>query len=98
MLRRGTEFWRCVITGEVPVDLPPVPAPIIANRTYDFSENNQWCSEAFAWLENRAAADKCKDAEKILKTLVPEDAKKVTGAGVYISRDRVGRLSLRADK
>ena len=47
---------------------------------------------------NKPLADECTNAEKILKHLMPEDAKKALGHGVQITRDRVDRLSLRPSK
>ena len=44
---------------------------------------------------NKEAADDCKEAEKVLKSLVPADAKRCTGYGVRITRNRAGSLSLR---
>jgi hypothetical protein len=37
----------------------------------------------------------CADAAKVLKSLVPPDARKAFGYDVQITRDRAGRLSLR---
>jgi hypothetical protein len=85
----------CVAKRIPPVALPEVAAPIDASKVYDMSGNNSWAAGANDWLVNKDAADKCKDAEKILKSLVPEDAKKCHGHDIQITRDRAGRLSLR---
>lgn len=98
MIRRGKQFMDCVRNLRPPVVLPPVPSPIMATKVYDWSTDNRWCDQAGVWLENREAAERCKDAEKTLKSFVPDDAKKVHGGGVFISRDRAGRLSLRESK
>jgi Zn finger protein HypA/HybF involved in hydrogenase expression len=57
--------------------------------------NNAWAASAADWIESKDAADRCKDAEKVLKAAVPAEAKKCHGHGVQITRDRAGRLSLR---
>jgi hypothetical protein len=57
--------------------------------------NNKWAAHADEWIKTKPAADTCKDAEKSLKALVPDDAKKCHGYGIQITRDRAGRLSLR---
>lgn len=95
MIVRGRQFMDCVAVRRPPVALPAVPAPIVATKTYDLSTNNSWADAAFIWLDSHPAAGRCKDAEKILKSLVPEDAKKCFGAGVIITKDRSNRMYLR---
>ena len=95
MVKRGERFMRSVRTRTPPVVLPAVPAPADASKIYDMTGNNTWAGSAADWLENKDAADVCKNAEKILKSIVPEDAKKCHGHAVQITRDRAGRLSLR---
>jgi hypothetical protein len=75
--------------------LDAVPAPIDASKVYDMTGNNSWAAAGSEWLSTKEAAANNKTAEKILKALVPEDAKKCEGHEVRIARDRVGRLSLR---
>jgi predicted heme/steroid binding protein len=95
MVKRATAFMECVRTKTIPVDIAePVPAPV-PGKVYDMSSSNSWSSEAYLWRENIAGKRLAEMAEKSLKALVPPDAKKCHGAGIYISRDRVGRLSLR---
>jgi len=96
LVARGSQFMNCVRMRTPPVALPPAPVPIVADKTYDMQGNNVWGSAADAWLQHRDAAEACKNAEKVLKAAVPADAKKAVGYGVQVTRDRVGRLSLRA--
>ncbi len=98
MVKRGQQFMHCVETGRAPVALPAVPAPVDASKVYDMSLNNSWAIRAEEWLRNYDAAEIVKAAEKILKSLVPADAKKCFGHEVQITRDRAGRLSLREIK
>jgi predicted phage-related endonuclease len=95
MIRRGAQFMQHVANKTPPVALEAVPAPIDASKVYDMTGNNYWSDAADSWLITKDAADMCKTAEKILKSLVPEDAKKCHGHLVQITRDRAGRLSLR---
>jgi YqaJ-like viral recombinase domain len=95
MIARGRQFMSFVERRVPPVVLPAVPAPIDANRIYDMTGQNQWASSAASWFEHRTSAELCADAVKILKSLVPPDAKKCFGHGVQITRDRANRLSLR---
>ena len=97
MLKRGKQFMDCVAAKHPPVVLPAVPAPADASKVYDFSAINSWCSHAADWLDSKDAGKRADDASKILKGMTPADAKKVFGAGVRITRDRAGRLSLRED-
>lgn len=99
MVARGEQFMRFVAAREPPVelDLEPVEAPKDWQKIYSMNGNNQWAYSAGLWLESKDAAAQCRDAEKILKNLVPADAKKAHGHGVQITRDRAGRLSLREE-
>jgi predicted phage-related endonuclease len=97
MISRGAQFWRCVEQCTPPVVLDPVAPPTDATKIIDMTGNNSWASSASVWLETKLQADVCKDAEKILKSLVPADAKKCHGHGIQITRDRAGRLSLREE-
>jgi predicted phage-related endonuclease len=98
MLRRGRTFMEFVWTKKPPVDMPPIEPPADAHKVYDMNGSNAWGAAASVWRETKPQADTCKEAEKILKSLVPEDAKKCHGHGVQITRDRTRRLSLREAK
>jgi hypothetical protein len=95
MVKRGQQFMYCVRDRRPPIELPAVPAPADASKVYDYSKNNFWNVHAAAWLSTREAAKTNTETALILKNVVPDDAKKVTGAGIMITRDRAGRLSLR---
>ncbi len=98
MVKRGQQFMDFVERRIPPVVLPPVPPPVDASKIYDMAGNESWVHSAQRWLQTHGAAETAKDAEKVLKSLVPEDAVKCIGASVRITRDRAGRLSLREDK
>lgn len=98
MVRRGQQFMDCVKARRLPVALEPVAAPIDATKTYDMEGNNTWADQAAEWLATRPFADRCEQASKLLKAIVPDDAKKAFGHGIQITRDRAGRLSLRESK
>lgn len=93
--RRAEIFMQYVHDMTPPVALPSVAAPVKPEKVYDFTTNNQWCSEAVTWMTTRAAAKDFVAAEKTLKSLVPPDAMRVFGADVECKRDRAGRLSLK---
>lgn len=95
MVARGHQFMDFVQRRVPPVDLPAIPVPADATKTYDMTGNNSWANDAVAWVTHRPAFERCRDAEKNLKAIVPEDARKCHGHGVQITRDRAGRLSLR---
>jgi predicted phage-related endonuclease len=95
MIARGEQFMAHVRNRTPPVVLDAVPAPIDASRVYDMTGDNTWAAAGADWLLNKGAAEACKMCEKVLKARVPDDAKKCEGHGVRITRDRVGRLSLR---
>lgn len=92
---RADAFMLCVRALTPPVVCAPVAAPVKAEKSYDYSTNNHWCSEAVTFLKTRTAAKDFAASEKTLKGLVPSDAMRVTGAGIECKRDRAGRLSIR---
>lgn len=94
--RRAVDFMRCVDNLTPPVALEPIAAKIPAVNLYDMTSNNVWGDSAVTWLENIEASRKADTAAKMLKSLVPADAKICRGRGVEISRDRASRLSLKA--
>jgi predicted phage-related endonuclease len=95
MLARGRQFMDCVTARRPPVALPAVPPPIDVSKYYDMTGRNEWANAAATWLITKGSARDHADAEKYLKSIVPPDARKCTGYGVVITRDRAGRLSLR---
>src|SRR5262249_14782031 len=52
---RIAEFWQCVETLTPPFEMETKLAPVAAIKEYDFSGNNEWCSLAGGWLENKAS-------------------------------------------
>jgi predicted phage-related endonuclease len=94
--RRATEFWLCVEDLRPPFSVPPVPPPVVAERIVDMGSSNSWCDSAATWLANLPAKKLAVAAEAALKALVEDDVAKCHGAGVTISRNRAGSLSLRA--
>jgi|SRR5215475_3190630 len=97
LLRRGLQFMDAVRAKRPPVVLPAVPPPVSQWREYNMAGNDQWRRFAEQWLQTIGAVDACKEAEKVLKSLVPEDARKCFACGVRITRNRAGALSLRQD-
>jgi len=98
MIERGSQFIDCVRARRVPVALPAVAPPADATKIIDMTGNNAWAVRADEWLRNFDAVAIAKEAEKVLKSLVPADAKKCHGHQIQITRDRAGRLSLREIK
>lgn len=92
---RADVFMKCVHALVPPVVQAAVAAPVRAEKAYDYSQNNHWCSEAVTWIANRTASKDFAAAEKTLKGLVPADAARVSGGGLECKRDRAGRLSIR---
>jgi predicted phage-related endonuclease len=97
LMRRGAQFMDFVRRRVPPFVLPPAPPPIDASKVYDFTSNNSWAFSATDWLLNKDAAVCAENASKALKAMVPADAKKCSGHGVRITRNRAGHLSLRVD-
>jgi predicted phage-related endonuclease len=98
MLARGWTFIQHVRNKTPPVDMPMVPLPVDATRVVDMTGNNEWANQSGIWSDLRDSAAAYDDAAKILKSLVPPDAKRCFGHGVQITRNRLGHLSLREMK
>lgn len=98
LLNRAEQFMSHVWDKTPPVAGYPVPPPANDNRKdYDMTGVLIWRTQAEMWIQTEGAARTAKESEQVLKALVPEDARKVSGHGVRVTRDKAGRLSLRKD-
>ena len=98
-LMRRVRLFMTAVQHRLPLDeLPPAPPPANPLREVNMNHNDIWRHHALEWIQTRGAAEICKDCEKVLKELVPADARKAFGHGVRITRDRAGRLSCRKDE
>lgn len=89
-------FWWHVANDVEPSDPLPADAPLYETlRVVDMARHNRFAALAATLVERRPAALECREAETALKALMPADAKVAFVAGLYLSRDREGRLSLR---
>jgi predicted phage-related endonuclease len=105
LIEAETAFWWHVENEVPPLEPPAGVIPAIkkladANkidglRAYDFTDKNQFTSLAGDWLANREAAQTFDKAVKEIKAQVPADAAEVLGVGIYIKRDKAGRLSIK---
>jgi len=96
--RRVDNFHAHVESLTPPVELPAVAAPVKRLKIVDMTDSSEWAAQAGRWLQAYGAAQTARDAEKELKALVPADAVKAFGAGIEITRNRAGSLSLRESK
>lgn len=97
LMRRGLQFMEFVRRKVPPVILPAVSPPVSKWIDYNMTGNDNWRRYAEQWLQTQGAAKSAEEASKVLKSLVPDDARKCFGNGVRVTRDRAGRLSLRED-
>lgn len=95
-------FWWHVANDVEPSDPMPVDAPAYeTRRVVDMARHNRFVSLAAVLVEQRSTAVAVKEAEAALKALMPADARiaffagEEPGRGLYLARDREGRLSLR---
>ena len=94
--RRAEHFMQCVWDRIPPVELPPIAAPIKAEKTYEMTGSNAWANEAVTWVTTRQAAKDNEAASKALKGMVPADAIKCFGHGIIIARNRAGSLTIKS--
>ncbi|HYH39378.1 MAG TPA: YqaJ viral recombinase family protein [Azospirillum sp.] len=89
-------FWWHVANDVEPSDPLPADAPRYETlRVVNMERHNRFAALAATLVERRPAALECREAESALKALMPADAKVAFVAGLYLARDREGRLSLR---
>ncbi|MCG5238534.1 YqaJ viral recombinase family protein [Azospirillum doebereinerae] len=95
-------FWWHVVNDVEPSDPLPVEGPSYeTRRVLDMSRHNRFRALAEALLDRRAATLEAREAEASIKALMPDDARVAfvgadePGRGLYLTRDRDGRLSLR---
>lgn len=95
-------FWWHVENDIEPGDPCPIPAPDVDSlRVIDMGRHNAFASHAFTLVTNRDGWTAYKSAEVEIKSLMPEDARVAycaagfDGEGVYLSRSRDGKLTLR---
>ena len=89
-------FWWYVANDVEPSDPLPAEAPVYETlRVVDMARHNRFAALAAVLVERRPAALEAREAETALKALMPADAKVAFCAGLYLARDREGRLSLR---
>lgn len=99
-------FWWHVANDVEPCDPLPFDGPsydgaLAAGRVVDMAGHNRFASLAVTLVEQRSAALALREAEAALKALMPADARVAffagaePGRGLYLARDRDGRLSLR---
>lgn len=95
---RAEQFMQCVFNLTPPVVLPPVAAPVKAEKVYRMDGNNEWASNAVQWITTRQSAKDFAAAEKSIKALVAADAVKCIGHGIAVSRSKSGSLTIREQK
>lgn len=98
-------FWWHVVNDVEPTDPLPLDGPSYENgRILDMGRHNRFRVLADRLVAGRPAALEAKEAEAALKALMPDDARIAfvetgrmdgTSGGLYLTRDREGRLSLR---
>ncbi|WP_448204803.1 YqaJ viral recombinase family protein [Azospirillum sp. sgz302134] len=102
LLETLSAFWWHVANDVEPTDPLPFDGPAYeTRRVVDMARHNRFVSLAAVLVEQRSAALAVKEAEVALKALMPADARiaffagEEPGRGLYVARDREGRLSLR---
>lgn len=100
LAKRAEQFMHCVETLTPPVALPEVAAPVKIEtyRKVDMSGSNSWAEHATIWITNKLTAKLFEIATKELKTLVEIDVGEAFGAGVIVTRNKAGSLSIKETK
>lgn len=100
LAKRAEQFMRCVESLTPPVTLPAVepPKPIELFRKVDMGGSNSWAENAANWIANKSAAKLFEVAVKELKALIEPDVGEAFGAGIIITRNKAGSLSIKGAK
>ena len=96
LIDREKAFWACVVSGEPPLEMPAVSAPVAPDkwRTVAMEGNNEWAAHAADWLECRDAAKKFTASEKGIKALMEADMGHAHGHGLECKRAKNGSLRI----
>ena len=95
---RVDQFWGFCESLTPPVELPAIAAPVPVIRIAQMDDNPEWKRHADLWLQTHGAVETAKTAEKAIKAMVEPDVMKALGAGIVVTRNKAGSLSLREDK
>lgn len=98
LFNRAKAFMACVESLTPPAELPKIEAPPPPTKEYDMTPLDHWRIQAERWKQSYGAVEMAKESEKLLKQMVPPDAKEAKGHGVIITRNRAGAMSLREIK
>ncbi len=98
LLERAHQFWQCVQARTPPVQLDTIDPPSWDGMYTVQMETDEWKRAADAWLQTHGAAESAEKQSKVLKSLVPKDARTAYGHGVRITRSRDNKLYLREEK
>lgn len=94
------ERWHAALArGEMPEPdaAPPPPAPAFDDMVeVDLTGNNAFADAAGRWLAHRDAARSFEQAVVDLKELVPANARRASGHGIVVTRNRRGAVSIAA--
>lgn len=93
-----THFWDCVQSGEPPVAIAAIEAPVASVKIVDMTGKNSWSASAADWLANKAGAKKFDDATKAIKELIEADVQEASGHGIVVKRSKSDSLSIKAIK
>jgi predicted phage-related endonuclease len=97
LIDREALFWRWVESGETPVELLPIAAPVLPSqyRTVDFTGNNAYAMHAGIFIETESAAKNHEGAKKGIKELMDPDVGTAHGYGVVAKRSKTGAITIR---
>tara|TARA_R110000764_G_scaffold46637_8_gene104632 strand:+ start:5223 stop:5999 length:777 start_codon:yes stop_codon:yes gene_type:complete len=94
-------FWHHVTTDTSPAQGTPLDEsewqdgePLALVRM-DMTGSNAWAHAAASWLENKASSQLYDQANKAIKTLVPDNAREASGNGIAVFRDKRGSLRVK---
>jgi putative phage-type endonuclease len=97
LIEREALFWHWVESGETPIELLPIEAPVLPSqmRTVDMQGNNYWADNASAYLASEAAAKVHENAKKSIRDMIEADVGTAHGYGVVAKRAKNGAITIR---
>jgi predicted phage-related endonuclease len=99
LLKAERAFWSHVENMTPPVDIETSVKPVARQRlSVDMTGNNEFASNADAWIRNRDASAAFDAAKNALKKLLPDEADEAYGYGITVKASKSGAITVKEMK
>mgnify|MGYP003639420959 CR=1 FL=1 len=104
IIEQATKFWEHVTLGVAPENPEGIEGPKIEHDSMrvikedEFKEWNayqEWCGIVPSYIQTEQAVKQNKSVKEMLKSILPNDVKKLTGNGLTATRNKRGAVSFK---